>query len=78
MLLLQVAAFAAVLDKDLTDRRKTAEVDLGPLLTGSYSSLVNTELARRLKQVPVAFYPAKLTGLIDVEKCGADFVGWAL
>lgn len=67
-----------MLDKDLTDRKKTAEVDLAPLLTGSYASLVSAELARRLKQVPVAFYPNKLTGLMDPDKCTIDFVGWAL
>lgn len=78
VLLPQVAAFAAVLDKDLTDRKKTAEVDLAPFLTGSYASLVSAELARRLKQVPVAFYPSKLTGLMDPDKCTIDFVGWAM
>lgn len=75
---LQVAAFAMALDKDLTDRKKTSEIDPAPLLTGSYSSIISAELGRRLKQVPVAFYPRKLTGLVDPEACKADFVGWAL
>jgi U3 small nucleolar RNA-associated protein 19 len=73
-----VAAFVAVLDKDLTDRRKTAEVDIMPLLTGSYTSLVSAELARRLKRVPFAFYAEKPAGLFDKEACGGDFVGWSL
>jgi len=75
---MQIAALATELDKDLTDRKRTAEVDLAPLLTGSYTSLVSAELARRLKQVPVAFYPRKLTGIMDTEACKADFLGWAL
>lgn len=74
---MQVAAFATVLDKDLTDRKKTSEIDPAPLLTGSYSSIISIELGRRLKHVPVAFYPRKLTGLMDPEVCKLDFPGWA-
>ncbi len=62
----QVAAFAAVLDKDLADRKKTAEVDIGPLLTLSYSELAAAELGRRLKHVPVAFYAQKCPELFDL------------
>lgn len=47
----QVSTLAAVLDKDLAARVKTAEVDVEPLLTSSYASLMAAELARRLKQV---------------------------
>ena len=74
----QVAAFAAVLDKDLADRKKTAEVDLVPLLAGSYTSLATTELSRRLKNVPVAFRAGKVTQLMEAEDCGPDFFGWSL
>lgn len=74
---MQVSAFAMALDKDLTDKKKTSEIDPAPLLTGSYSSIVSAELERRLKQVPIAFYPRKLTGLMDPEACKVDFVGWA-
>ena len=62
----QVAAFVTVLDKDLTDRKKTAEVDIGPLLTSSYSELSAAELGRRLKHVPVAFYAQKAPELLDM------------
>ena len=61
----QVAAFAMVLDKDLADRKKTAEVDIGPLLTLSYSGMSAAELGRRLKHVPVAFYAQKTPALFD-------------
>ena len=72
----QVAAFVAVLDKDLADRKKTAEVDIGPLLTSSYAELASTELGKRLKRVPVAFYAQKPQQLFDADICKADFAGW--
>ena len=50
---LQVSAFCSVLDKDLTQRSKTSEVNLSPLLIQSYTTLINQELERRLKQVCV-------------------------
>jgi hypothetical protein len=49
--LCQVSAFCSVLDKDLSDRTKTSEVDITPLLMQSYSTLMGQELERRLKQV---------------------------
>ena len=76
--LLQVAAFVTILDKDLADKRKTAEVDVAPLLTSSYSKLVSSELAKRLKRVPVAFYAQRPKQLFDAELCKADFAGWSL
>jgi len=47
----QVAALCAVLDKDLSDRRTTTEVDVDPLVSASYASLFSLEVERRLKQV---------------------------
>jgi len=73
-----VAAFVTILDKDLADRKKTAEVDIAPLLTSSYSEMSTGELAKRLKQVPVAFYAQKPQQLFDADLCKADFAGWAL
>ena len=73
-----MAAFVAVLDKDLADRKKTAEVDIGPLLTSSYSALSAAELGKRLKRVPVAFYAQKPSQLFDPAACKADFGGWSL
>lgn len=72
----QVAALCSILDKELSDRTKTTEVDVDPLLTSSYSSLFKHEVERRVKQVPLAFYkhpPSKLFGP-ESEK---DFAGWA-
>lgn len=51
-MLAQVAAAARqILEKDLGDRKKTSEVDLEPLLGGSYTALLKAELGRRIRQV---------------------------
>lgn len=49
----QVAGLCQILDKDLTDRTKTSEVDVEPLLDTSYTSLFVSEAERRLKQVGI-------------------------
>ncbi len=64
----------SVLDRDLTDRARTAEVDIAPLLRASHSTLFEAEVARRLKAVPVA---APRTSLLDAAD--VDFLqGWEL
>ncbi len=74
---MQVAAMVGVLDKDLSDRRRTAELDLAPLLGGSYASMAGAELARKVKRVPTAFYAERPRRLLDAN-CAADFAGWAI
>ncbi|GAX81728.1 hypothetical protein CEUSTIGMA_g9156.t1 [Chlamydomonas eustigma] len=71
----QVAALCSILDKDLTDRTKTTEVDMDPLVSASYSSLFSQEVERRLKQVPLAFYQQPPTKLFDARDL-SDFLGW--
>ena len=66
-----------MLDKDLTDRKKTSEVDIAPLLTDSYAAMVGAELKRRLKQVPVAFWSSPPSALF-VQEAAVDFPGWDL
>ena len=46
----------AVLDKDLTDRKRTSELDVGALVASSYGSLIARLCKQRLKHVPVAFH----------------------
>ena len=65
----------SVLDRDLTDRRKTAEVDAGELAGGSYASMLRTEAGRRLKAVPTAFYADPPTALFG-ERGPGGFEGW--
>eukprot|EP00884_Botryococcus_braunii_P013080 jgi/Botrbrau1/21773/Bobra.0190s0001.2 len=60
----QVArAASSLLEKDLTDRRKTAEVDCGGLLPSSYTSMVVGEARRRLKAVPTSYFKVLPTDL---------------
>lgn len=76
-LCLQVAVIARqILDKDLSDRKKTAELDIAPMLAGSYHNLVLSELNRRIKHVSSAFYrtpPTKLFGAYG----GPEFAAWS-
>lgn len=41
-----MANFTAILDKDLSDRRRTAEMDIQPLLTDSYTARIKVRLWR--------------------------------
>lgn len=73
----QVAAYCAVLDKDLRDRKKTSEVDVGETLGAGYASMFGGEVGRRLKQVPTAFYRSPPEALFADGACTADWAGWA-
>jgi hypothetical protein len=73
----QVAVLAKqILDKDLNDRRKTAELDIAPYVGGSYTGLLTVELNRRIKQVSTAFYPTPPKKLFDGNSA-TDFASWA-
>lgn len=69
----------SILDKDLSDRVRTSEVDVAPLLTASYASLLQQELGRKLRKgVPFAFYSSQPAGLFDGGVLGDDLAGWDL
>lgn len=57
----QVAALCAILDKDLSDRRTTTEVDVDPLVSASYTSLFSQEVERRLKQASASYASHSIT-----------------
>jgi hypothetical protein len=77
--LLQVAAMSSVLDKDLSDRVRSSELDLAPLLPASYASLMGQELGRKLRKgVAVAFYTSSPGGLWDAGLLGEEMPGWDL
>ncbi len=73
--ILQVANYVSILDKDLGDRKRTAEVDVGALLRSSYSEFLTLETEKRLKSVPVAFYSAPPSQLFH-DAAQVDFPGW--
>ncbi len=52
-----VSRFVSVLERDLANRKKTTEMDMAALAGASYASLIAEEVERRLKAVPLAFYP---------------------
>ena len=72
----QVARMAAILDKDMTDRRKTAEVDISTLVTASYLTLMGCELQKRTRRAaPAAFHRERPKALFGLEWL-ADADGW--
>ena len=62
---LQVAAYVTVLDKDLTDRKRTSELDITSHVTASYGSLVTRLCSQRLKYVPLSFHTQAPTQLLS-------------
>lgn len=69
----------SVLDKDLSDRVRTSELDIQPLLPASYASLMAQELGGKLRKgVAVAFYKTQPHGLWDTGLVGDDLQGWDL
>lgn len=70
-----VATYVSILDKDLGDRKRTAEVDVSALLRSSYSEFIVLESGKRLKSVPVAFYSAPPSQLF-ASASKVDFSGW--
>ncbi|XP_068639743.1 protein NUCLEOLAR COMPLEX ASSOCIATED 4 [Aristolochia californica] len=67
-----VSRFVASLETDLTVRQKTSEMNVKDFSSGSYATIFKSEIGRRVKQVPLAFYKATPTSLFSE----ADFPGW--
>ena len=51
-----VSKYCSILDKDMTDRRKSTEVNIEEVLSASYSFMFDKEVKKRLKTVPTAVY----------------------
>ena len=51
-----VSRFVAVLDRDVSNRMQTADIDVAALANASYATLFGEDVERRLKAVPLAFY----------------------
>ncbi|KAK9164901.1 hypothetical protein Scep_000092 [Stephania cephalantha] len=67
-----VSRFVESLENDLTVRSKTTEVAITDFSSGSYATVFKTEIGRRVKQVPLAFYRKTPTCLFSES----DFPGW--
>ncbi len=73
-----VSSYCAILEKDLTDRRRTAEIDVGDVLSASYTSMFTREVEKRLKSVPAAFYAVDaMPKKVMDEVFSGDFEGWS-
>ncbi|KAJ1272426.1 hypothetical protein BS78_06G200600 [Paspalum vaginatum] len=68
-----VSRFITSLEEDLTVRAKTTEMKITDFSSGSYATVFQDEVRRRIKQVPLAFYRTTPTSLFQ----GSDFPGWA-
>ena len=59
------------LDRDLTDRKKVAEVDMAPLLSEGYTSQLQADLGKKLRKPPATEFQ-QVNGLFDQA-----LPGWA-
>eukprot|EP00898_Chlorokybus_atmophyticus_P007651 jgi/Chlat1/7888/Chrsp66S07315 len=72
-----VSRFVSTLEIDLSQRRKTSELPISDFVHGSYASLVEEEVDKRLKKVPLAFYAKHPSRLFEASVEGtAHFGGW--
>ncbi|CAI9786441.1 unnamed protein product [Fraxinus pennsylvanica] len=67
-----VSRFFLSFENDLAVRGKTAEIAVMDFSSGSYATIFNSEMRRRVKQVPLAFYKATPSCLFSES----DFPGW--
>ncbi|CAA2968582.1 nucleolar complex 4 homolog [Olea europaea subsp. europaea] len=67
-----VSRFFLSFENDLAVRGKTAEIAVKDFSSGSYATIFNNEMRRRVKQVPLAFYKATPSCLFSES----DFPGW--
>ncbi|KAG8364459.1 hypothetical protein BUALT_Bualt19G0131000 [Buddleja alternifolia] len=67
-----VSRFVWSLENDLAVRSRAAEIAVKDFSAGSYGTVFNNEIRRRVKQVPLAFYKATPTYLFSES----DFPGW--
>ncbi|KAL3850885.1 hypothetical protein ACJIZ3_012767 [Penstemon smallii] len=65
-----VSRFVLSLENDLSVRARTAEIAVKDFSSGSYATVFNNEIRRRVKQVPLAFYKETPTSLFS------EFPGW--
>ncbi|KZV37889.1 nucleolar complex protein 4B-like [Dorcoceras hygrometricum] len=67
-----VSRFVLSLENDLAVRSRAPEIAVKDFSSGSYATIFNNEIRRRVKQVPLAFYKSTPTSLFS----DFDFPGW--
>eukprot|EP00890_Picochlorum_soloecismus_P005163 jgi/Picsp_1/5648/NSC_03007-R1_protein len=75
-----VAKYCLILDKDMTDRRKSTEVNVEEVLSASYSFMFDKEIKRRLKTIPTAVYATESVPkhLFEPAEFATSFPGFTL
>ena len=72
----QVPKMVSLLERDLTERVKTKELDMGDLCAASYGTLIAEELDVRMKKVPLANHVEPFTSLFstpEMKRCFDTF-----
>ncbi|ABP00017.1 predicted protein, partial [Ostreococcus lucimarinus CCE9901] len=64
----QIPKMVALLERDLTDRVKTKELEMGDLCGASYGSLTAEELDARVKKVPLASRAEPFTSIFTTSE----------
>jgi hypothetical protein len=64
------------LDRDVTNRKATAELDMAPLLKESYSSRLQLEFSKKLRKRPAVLQSPAADG--PKALCSNQNQGWAL
>ncbi|XP_073277558.1 protein NUCLEOLAR COMPLEX ASSOCIATED 4 [Primulina huaijiensis] len=67
-----VSRFVLSLENDLAVRARAPEIAIKDFSSGSYATIFNNEMRRRVKQVPLAFYKTTPSSLFSEF----DFPGW--
>lgn len=68
----QIPKMVVLLERDLTDRVKTKELEMGDLVAAAYGTLMREELDVRMKKVPLATHVEPFTSLFatpDMKRC---------
>ncbi|CEG00328.1 Nucleolar complex protein 4 [Ostreococcus tauri] len=72
----QVPKMVSLLERDLTERVKTKELDMGDLCAASYGTLIAEEFDVRMKKVPLANHVEPFTSLFstpEMKRCFDTF-----
>ena len=69
----QIPKMVALLERDLTDRVKTKELEMGDLCGASYGSLTAEELDARVKKVPLASRAEPFTSIFTTSEMSRCF-----
>mmetsp|Transcript_34482 Transcript_34482/g.75407 ORF Transcript_34482/g.75407 Transcript_34482/m.75407 type:complete len:593 (-) Transcript_34482:440-2218(-) len=78
----QVVQYCRVLEKDLSERGKTTEIAIADTTSFSYGSIMQDEMARKMKRVPLAYYKTAPKQLMELDSATPEeensFAGWDL